>query len=849
MLSSASSNVQIRLRGAIVERNSFTGGETLSGIVIISSKNKKAILTRSITILLTGREKVSLDESEIGSHIGMTGKVEVKVESKTYSERSILINRYVTLLGAKLGEAAGSDIMQLNFDGTATTTTATDTDTDTDTDTNKDTGTDTGTSHHFPFRFVLPSVLPGAMSAGGSFYNTYGCDVRYNLQVRVDIPRGWTGDSLMNMSVPIRGNYLTSARVMSTLLLDYVNPTVAAAVQIPVAKSKATAVTTISGIASASGSKAFMGSVGRLHTMISLPCKALVLNTCAPQYESNKPVAPNIANISNALTISIINDSTIALSAIRIQLVSQVTVTAEGHSTTKDGNSILLCIISSVSGPVESRVLLDSIAGSAVDKSKGSENLRQVILSLQVPLTVWTTHKSNRIITSHTLVVEVIPQGWIHLPLVVKLPIEVLAPPMDMLINNREGTGSGTGTGTGTGLVTAMKTPFPLAYSSVQATATANAPDSTVPPSSIHPPTHTPLAKWLTILDSDDVASALIAINAKGNIHHTTPKGHTVLHLACLRSQPTLCQLLINAGANIFAVTEAGFTPLHSAAYGGCEKTCAVILQAAALKAHYVASEAAASAVSTTSLPISVGIKGDALYSMIHALTNKGSTAAKIALYDLSPVVGSGGEMIGGSPKNDELAMFITHWQWNGDGDGDGEKMRREGRKGKDKDKKEKQEGDEAEDDGDVSDAEGEHEEEMSSFQENTGKDEGMVDVTRKQEKGSVIEGGSQKPMSAPVPESALIPVHVPASSSASAATSTSDPGEKEQNKDKNKNKNRDKVMKWQSDNDSYICNVCETLFTFFNRRHHCRQCGLLVCGTCAPMNERGERVCTNCKK
>ncbi|KAH3732447.1 protein piccolo [Pelomyxa schiedti] len=38
----------------------------------------------------------------------------------------------------------------------------------------------------------------------------------------------------------------------------------------------------------------------------------------------------------------------------------------------------------------------------------------------------------------------------------------------------------------------------------------------------------------------------------------------------------------------------------------------------------------------------------------------------------------------------------------------------------------------------------------------------------------------------------------------------------------------------WQSDSEAPNCNLCEGEFTLFNRRHHCRLCGKVVCGTCS---------------
>lgn len=47
--------------------------------------------------------------------------------------------------------------------------------------------------------------------------------------------------------------------------------------------------------------------------------------------------------------------------------------------------------------------------------------------------------------------------------------------------------------------------------------------------------------------------------------------------------------------------------------------------------------------------------------------------------------------------------------------------------------------------------------------------------------------------------------------------------------------------------------NIAEVKFTTFNRRHHCRQCGIVVCGKCSnhdkflPGKGKKVRVCTRC--
>lgn len=39
---------------------------------------------------------------------------------------------------------------------------------------------------------------------------------------------------------------------------------------------------------------------------------------------------------------------------------------------------------------------------------------------------------------------------------------------------------------------------------------------------------------------------------------------------------------------------------------------------------------------------------------------------------------------------------------------------------------------------------------------------------------------------------------------------------------------------RWQPDGDTQECLICQDSFTFFNRRHHCRKCGRVVCSDCS---------------
>lgn len=57
----------------------------------------------------------------------------------------------------------------------------------------------------------------------------------------------------------------------------------------------------------------------------------------------------------------------------------------------------------------------------------------------------------------------------------------------------------------------------------------------------------------------------------------------------------------------------------------------------------------------------------------------------------------------------------------------------------------------------------------------------------------------------------------------------------------------------WQPDSSSNTCQRCTSSFTLFNRRHHCRKCGHLVCGNCSRGRAKVEetqskvRVCNSC--
>ncbi len=54
----------------------------------------------------------------------------------------------------------------------------------------------------------------------------------------------------------------------------------------------------------------------------------------------------------------------------------------------------------------------------------------------------------------------------------------------------------------------------------------------------------------------------------------------------------------------------------------------------------------------------------------------------------------------------------------------------------------------------------------------------------------------------------------------------------------------------WQADASTKTCSKCNTEFTMFNRRHHCRKCGQIFCNNCCPERYRGaiiQRECLYC--
>jgi hypothetical protein len=62
------------------------------------------------------------------------------------------------------------------------------------------------------------------------------------------------------------------------------------------------------------------------------------------------------------------------------------------------------------------------------------------------------------------------------------------------------------------------------------------------------------------------------------------------------------------------------------------------------------------------------------------------------------------------------------------------------------------------------------------------------------------------------------------------------------------------KSIPWMLDEETNVCCVCANKFSMIARRHHCRNCGMVVCSKCSPKiinvdsyGQKPQRVCTNC--
>ena len=58
---------------------------------------------------------------------------------------------------------------------------------------------------------------------------------------------------------------------------------------------------------------------------------------------------------------------------------------------------------------------------------------------------------------------------------------------------------------------------------------------------------------------------------------------------------------------------------------------------------------------------------------------------------------------------------------------------------------------------------------------------------------------------------------------------------------------------RWQADHEATHCPVCQAAFGMFQRKHHCRRCGRVFCGSCCGhritlgSSDKPERACAAC--
>jgi hypothetical protein len=482
-------------------------------------------------------------------------------------------------------------------------------------------------THTFPFTFRLPAALPGTCKFS-DFFSSYNAEVGYRLEARVDAP-GWL-DATLKKPVTVLGNYAPGPSLIPNLK--------------PFANSK-------------SGSKSFLGSDGRFEATVTVPTGSILLGEMLK------------------ISVCVKNGTKVKLTKLRFKLKTHVGVTAIGHTDSDWGAPVLLGVVSNVVGAASARPLVVGARGS-VD---GAAQFR-------IPVNACTTHKSDRIVTAHSIEVEFVPEGWLHLSLRVSVPVFVLA------------AGGGL-TPSAVGRVAAAPRGDCVVDAADAGAAAATAGDGGV-------------------ASADDVCAALAEVGGwggkkdPGTVDSTTPKGHTALHLACLRSQPELVRALIVAGCKPHVKTTAGFTALHSAAFGGDVATCVAVLEAC-----------------------------DPGSTPQTALTAKGSTPAGLARKDILP----------DSPANPGLAELIEGW----------------GRVARPTEPQDV----ESDDDADEADQGGAAGEDDASKMTQSGAD------------------------ASPAPS----------------------------------------ILQWMQDSESAVCTACQTPFSLFTRRHHCRGCGKLVCASCSP--------------
>lgn len=107
-----------------------------------------------------------------------------------------------------------------------------------------------------------------------------------------------------------------------------------------------------------------------------------------------------------------------------------------------------------------------------------------------------------------------------------------------------------------------------------------------------------------------------------------------------------------------------------------------------------------------------------------------------------------------------------------------------------------------------------------------------------------------------PTPSASSTPTHTPSVSSSDRERDRSSAGKKRRTSAKFQPPEQPPAQKdWVPDTQQHVCMVCQReRFTMFNRRHHCRRCGRLVCHACSEKRMPVEgcpgeevRVCDQC--
>ncbi|XP_039992767.1 zinc finger FYVE domain-containing protein 26 isoform X2 [Xiphias gladius] len=114
----------------------------------------------------------------------------------------------------------------------------------------------------------------------------------------------------------------------------------------------------------------------------------------------------------------------------------------------------------------------------------------------------------------------------------------------------------------------------------------------------------------------------------------------------------------------------------------------------------------------------------------------------------------------------------------------------------------------------------------------------------------------SSSRIESPTPSTSSTPTHTPSSNSTDRERDRSSAGRKRHSPAKFQPPDQPPARKdWVPDTQQHVCMVCQReRFTMFNRRHHCRRCGRLVCHACSERKMPVEgcpgddvRVCDQC--